>query len=68
MSDYQDELRDIEKDIAVWRSDEKWNNKTQVNIKKKKVFEIKWFTRVLKKRAGIKKQAILEQKKFKLKK
>lgn len=67
MADHQEELHDIEKDISVWRNDEKWNAKTQVNIKKKKVFEIKWLSRVMKKRAGLKKQVLLERKKMMLK-
>jgi hypothetical protein len=63
MCDYEDELRDIDRDILTWKNDEKWLAKNQVNIKKKKVFEIKWLTKVIKKRAGIKKQAILSDKK-----
>jgi hypothetical protein len=61
-------LRDIRKDIKMWRSDEKWTNRAQVNIKQKKVFEIKWLSRVMKKRAGIKKQVLLQRKKLLMKK
>lgn len=44
-----------------------------VNLKKKKVFEVKWMTKniglgsLLKKRAGLKKQAILQDKRRTLK-
>jgi len=67
MVDYEDELRDIDRDILAWKNDEKWSQKNQLNIKKKKVFEIKWLTKVIKKRAGLKKQALLQDKKKMLK-
>ena len=67
MTDYEDELRDIDRDILTWKNDEKWLHKNQVNLKKKKVFELKWLTKVIKKRAGIKKQNLLQDKKKMLK-
>ena len=67
MVEYEDELRDIDRDILAWKNDEKWLQKNQLNIKKKKVFEIKWLTKVIKKRAGLKKQALLQDKKKMLK-
>lgn len=54
--------------IEVWKKDEKWLRDKNVNFKKKKVFEVKWMTKniglgsLLKKRAGLKKQAILQDK------
>ena len=66
MIDYEDELRDIDRDILAWKNDEKWLHKNQVNLKKKKVFEIKWLTKVIKKRAGIKKQNLLKSKELNL--
>jgi hypothetical protein len=68
MDTHMETLRDIRKDIKMWRSDEKWTNRAQVNIKQKKVFEIKWLSRVMKKRAGIKKQVLLQRKKLLMKK
>jgi hypothetical protein len=68
MDTHMETLRDIRKDIQMWRSDEKWTNRAQVNIKQKKVFEIKWLSRVMKKRAGIKKQVLLQRKKLLMKK
>lgn len=55
----EEELRDIQQDLTTWKKDEKWLNRGTVNLKKKKVFEIKWLSKVMKKRAGLKKQAIL---------
>lgn len=60
--------------IEVWKNDEKWLREKNVNFKKKKVFEVKWMTKnlnfsnMLKKRAGLKKQNLLQQKKRILKK
>lgn len=54
--------------IEVWKKDEKWLRDKNVNLKKKKVFEVKWMNKniglgsLLKKRAGLKKQAILQDK------
>ena len=61
------------KTINIWKSDEKWMRDKTVNLKKKKVFEVKWMTKnlhlnnIIKKRAGIKKQDMLQKKKAMLK-
>lgn len=55
--------------IQNWKSDQKWLKDRNINLKKKKVFEVKWMTKniglssILKKRAGLKKQAQLLLKK-----
>lgn len=60
--------------IEVWKKDQKWLREKNINLKRKKVFSVKWMTKnkgfsgVLKKRAGLKKQAILQGKKQYLKK
>jgi hypothetical protein len=57
------------KTIQIWKNDEKWMREKNINLKKKKVFEVKWMTKnlgltsILKKRAGLKKQEKLQQKK-----
>jgi hypothetical protein len=55
--------------IEVWKNDEKWLREKNVNLKRKKVFEVKWMTKniggfnsILKKRAGLKKQVLLQDK------
>lgn len=54
--------------MEVWKKDEKWLRDKNVNLKRKKVFEVKWMTKgagigsLLKKRAGLKKQALLQDK------
>lgn len=55
--------------LELWKNDEKWLREKKINFKKKKVFEVKWMTKnigsfgsILKKRAGLKKQAILQDK------
>lgn len=60
--------------IDVWKADEKWLREKNVNLKRKKVFEVKWMTKnmggfggILKKRAGLKKQALLQDKRKYLK-
>lgn len=61
------------KTINIWKSDEKWMRDKTVNLKKKKVFEVKWMTKnlhlnnIIKKRAGLKKQDMLQKKKAMLK-
>lgn len=60
--------------IDVWKKDEKWMREKNVELKKKKVFEVKWMTKnlglssIIKKRAGLKKQQLLQRKKAILKK
>lgn len=55
--------------IEIWKKDEKWMREKNVDFKKKKVFEVKWMTKklglsnILKKRAGLKKQELLQRKK-----
>ena len=55
--------------ISIWKKDEKWMRDKHLNFKKKKVFEVKWMTKNLhlanltKKRAGLKKQNVLQKKK-----
>jgi len=57
------------KTIDIWKKDAKWMRDKNVNLKKKKVFEVKWMTKnlglsnILKKRAGLKKQDLLQKKK-----
>jgi len=57
------------KAIVIWKKDEKWMRDKNVNLKKKKVFEVKWMTKnlglgnMLKKRAGLKRQDLLQKKK-----
>lgn len=57
------------KTIDIWKKDEKWMREKNVDFKKKKVFEVKWMTKnlglsnILKKRAGLKKQELLQRKK-----
>jgi hypothetical protein len=53
--------------VEVWKKDEKWLRERNINFKKKKVFEVKWMTKnifgnILKKRAGLKKQLLLQDK------
>ncbi len=67
IEEYQELLRDIEKDIQTWQNDEKWSARGQMLLKNKKVFEIKWLTKVAKKRAGLKKQVLLAEKKQRIK-
>ena len=61
------------KTISVWKSDDKWMRDKNINFKKKKVFEVKWMRKnlhlgnIIKKRAGIKKQDVLQKKKAMLK-
>ena len=61
------------KTVNIWKSDEKWMRDKNVNLKKKKVFEVKWMTKnlhltnIIKKRAGLKKQDMLQKKKAMLK-
>jgi hypothetical protein len=55
--------------IEIWKKDEKWLRDKNLNLKKKKVFEVKWMNKnlglsgLLKKRAGLKKQELLQSKK-----
>ena len=61
------------KTIDIWKKDEKWMRDKNVNLKKKKVFEVKWMSKsyglsgLLKKRAGLRKQEVLQKKKNLLK-
>ena len=54
--------------IDIWKNDQKWQCEKKINLKRKKVFEVKWMTKnltfsnILKKRAGLKKQERLQQK------
>jgi hypothetical protein len=69
IDDIQQEMADLLGTMEVWKSDAKWLREKNVNLKRKKVFEVKWMTKniggfggILKKRAGLKKQAILQDK------
>lgn len=62
------ELNSIKNEIINWKADEKWRIKN-ANLKKKKVFELKWLSKthemkVIRKRQGLKKQALLQEKKL----
>ena len=52
----------MQKTIEIWKKDSKWLRDKNLNLKKKKVFEVKWMTKnlgfsgLLKKRAGLKRQ------------
>lgn len=62
-------MNSLMKTIEIWKKDEKWMREKNVDFKKKKVFEVKWMTKnlglsnILKKRAGLKKQELLQRKK-----
>ena len=66
-------MKEMIKTVNIWKSDEKWMRDKNVNLKKKKVFEVKWMTKnlhltnIIKKRAGLKKQDMLQKKKAMLK-
>lgn len=67
IEDISVELKNIRNEIINWKADEKWLMKN-VNLKKKKVFELKWLSKthemkVIKKRQGLKKQVLLHEKK-----
>lgn len=55
--------------INTWKNDEKWLKEKNLSLKRKKVFEVKWMTKslnqmkIIRKRAGLKKQQKLQQKK-----
>ena len=69
----KEDMNEMIKTINIWKSDEKWMRDKTVNLKKKKVFEVKWMTKnlhlnnIIKKRAGLKKQDMLQKKKAMLK-
>jgi len=64
----REEMSEMLRTIDIWKNDEKWLRERNINLKRKKVFEVKWmtknlaFTNILKKRAGLKKQEKLQQK------
>ena len=69
----KEEIQDLVKTINIWKNDEKWMRDKNISLKKKKVFEVKWMTKnlhltnIIKKRAGLKKQDVLQKKKALLK-
>jgi hypothetical protein len=69
----KEDIQDLVKTINIWKNDEKWMRDKNINLKKKKVFEVKWMTKnlhltnIIKKRAGLKKQDVLQKKKALLK-
>jgi hypothetical protein len=68
------QIDDLKKNVEVWKSDSKWLKDRNLDLKKKKVFQVKWLTKasiqskIAKKRAGLKKQRNLQLKKQLLKK
>jgi hypothetical protein len=68
IDEIRQEISETLRTIDIWKSDEKWLREKNINLKRKKVFEVKWMTKnltltnILKKRAGIKKQQKLQQK------
>lgn len=71
--DFEEEITNIESTVVIWKNDSKWIKDRNVDLKRKKVFEVKWMTKnslqkILKKRAGMSKQKKLEDKKKFLKK
>lgn len=73
LSEIKEDLNEMIKTITVWKSDEKWMRDKNISFKKKKVFEVKWMRKnlhlgnIIKKRAGLKKQDVLQKKKAMLK-
>ena len=69
-----EQIDDLKKNVEVWKSDSKWLKDRNLDLKKKKVFQVKWLTKtsiqskIAKKRAGLKKQRNLQLKKQLLKK
>ena len=63
-------MEETAKTIEVWKNDEKWLKNKHIDLKKKKLFEVKWMRRslqeskLIKKRAGLKRLHKLEQKKW----
>ncbi len=62
-------IDDLKININVWKNDQKWLKEKNLTFKKKKVFEVKWMTKslnqmkIIRKRAGLKKQEKLQLKK-----
>jgi hypothetical protein len=62
-------INDLKSSIDTWKTDEKWLKEKNLTLKKKKVFEVKWMTKslnqmkIIRKRAGLKKQEKLQKKK-----
>ena len=59
--------------MKIWKNDEKWLKDRNIDLKRKKVFEVKWMTKnvmgsLAKRRAGLNKQKKLQEKKKFLKK
>ena len=67
LQNFAQELDSLDNDIEGWKNNDKWLVKT-ATLKKKNVFELKWLEKshemkVIKKRQGLKKQAVLQAKK-----
>lgn len=72
-TDFEREICNIESTIEIWKNDSKWLKDRNLDLKRKKVFEVKWMTKnnvhkMIKKRANLNKQRKLEIKKKFLKK
>jgi hypothetical protein len=59
----------LKSSINTWKTDDKWLKEKNLALKKKKVFEVKWMTKslnqmkIIRKRAGLRKQEKLQSKK-----
>ena len=64
------ETVELDNTIGIWQNDDKWLKNKPINLKRKKLFEVKWMrknlqqNKIIKKRAGLKKLHKLEQKKY----
>ena len=67
--DVHEQIQDLKRTVEIWKNDGKWLKDRNIDLKRKKVFEIKWMTKntlqtkLAKRRAGMKKQRNLQDKK-----